>query len=128
MRMHTASLASGTLLQEGRGTNALLPTCSFSFLSPSPSYPLFCPPLSLSLHDVVFNGRPFCQVMWNGQLSLAVGDMADVIHPHPLTRGGAVIVMWQTQGPLKGSDMAMVGDGDVAWLVGISISDEHTLT
>ena len=62
--------------------------------------------------------------------------MADVVRPHPLMRGGVVVAMWQMWGPLKGSDMAMVGDsdvvtvgnGDVAWLVGISTGDEHALT
>ena len=59
---------------------------------------------------------------------MAVGDMADVIHPHLLMRGGVVIVIWQTQGPSKGSDVAIVGNSDMAWLVGIRVGNEHTLT
>ena len=33
--------------------------------------------------------------------------------------------MW---GLSKGSDVATVDDGDVVWLVGVSVSDEHALT
>ena len=39
---------------------------------------------------------------------MAVGDMADVIHPHPLTREGVVVAMWQIWGPSKGGDIVMV--------------------
>jgi len=49
-----------------------------------------------------------------------VGDVADVIRPYPLTRGGAVVAMWRVWGPSKG--------GDVAWLVIVGIGDEHALT
>ena len=39
--LHIALLASGMTVQEGGGTNALLPTHGFLFLSPSPSsFPL----------------------------------------------------------------------------------------
>ena len=108
--VHTVSLASETTLQEGGGTNALL-TRGFPFrlLPPSPSYSHFCLPRSLGLHDVAFTGRRFCCVMWHGRLLLAVGDvafdggperwllemgdMADVVPPHPSMRGGAVLVL-----------------------------------
>ena len=41
---HTASLASEMMLQEGGGTNALLPTCGFPLSSPSPSsFPFLLP-------------------------------------------------------------------------------------
>ena len=130
--MHIASLASGTLLQEGGAQTPSSPptVSSFSLFSPlpSPSYSLFCTLRSLSLHDVAFDGGRFFWVTWHGWLLLVVGDVADVVHPHPLMRGGAVVTMWQTWGLSKGSDMAMVGDGDVAWLVGVSLSDEHALT
>jgi hypothetical protein len=134
--VHTVSLASETTLQEGGGTNALL-TRGFPFrlLPPSPSYSRFCLPRSLGLHDVAFAGGRFCRVMWHGRLSLAVGDVAfdggperwllemgdvaDVVRPHPSTRGGAVLVMWRTRGPSKG--------GDVAGLVGFGVGDEHDL-
>ena len=59
--------------------------------------------------------------------SLAVGDMPDVVRPHPLMRGGAVVVVCQTWGPSKGGDVATVRDGDVAWLVGVGVGDEHAL-
>ena len=125
-RMHTALLVSGTSLQEGGGTNALLPTHDFPFLSPSPFYSLFCTLHSLGLYDMAFNSGHF-QVMWHRQLLLAVGDVADVICLHPSMRGGAVVMMWQMQGPSKGGDMATVGDSNVVWLVGISLGDEHAL-
>ena len=117
----------------------------FSLLPPlsSPSYSFFCPPRSLGLHDVVFNSGRFCHVTWHGRLSLVVGDVAfnggverrslavgdvpDVVRPHPLMRGGAVVAVCRTQGPSKGGDVAMVCDGDVAWLVGIGVGDEHAL-
>ena len=41
-------------------------------------------------------------------------DVADVVHPHPSMRGGAVVVTWQTRGVSMGGDMAVVGVGDVA--------------
>ena len=118
----------------------------FSLLPPlpSPSYSFFCPPRSLGLHDVAFNSRRFCCVTWHRRLllvvgdvafdggmkrrSLAVGDMPEVIRPHPSMRGGAVVAVCWTWGPSKGGDVAMVCDGDVVWLVGISVSDEHALT
>ena len=34
-------------------------------------------------------------------LSLAVEDVPDVTHPHPSTRGGAVVAVWWMQGPSK---------------------------
>jgi len=99
---------------------------SFPLLLPFPT-PI-SPPRSLSLHDVAFNGGHFCRVTWRGAVvvggdaafesgperSWAVGDVADVIRPHPSMRGGAV-------------DAGTVGDGDVAWLAGIGVGDEHTL-
>jgi hypothetical protein len=132
--MHTASLSSEMTLQEGGGTNALLPTRGFRFRllppPPSSSYSLFCPPRSLGLRDVAFDGGRFCRVTWHGRLSLAVGDVVfdggaerlllgvgdvpDVARPHPSTRGGAVVVMWRTRGPPRGGDVAMAGGGDVA--------------
>ena len=117
----------------------------FSLLPPlpSPSYSFFCPPRSLSLRDVAFNSRHFCCVTWHGWLLLAVGDMAfdggverrslavgdvpDVVCPHPSMRGGAVVVVCRTWGLSKGGDVVTVHDGDVAWLVGIGIGDEHAL-
>jgi len=51
--VHTISLASKTTLQEGGGTNALLPTCGFPFFS----FPLLLPlptPLPILLAPVVF--------------------------------------------------------------------------
>ena len=57
-----------------------------------------------------------------------MGDIADVVCPHPSMRRGVVVVMWQMWGSLKGGDMVMVGDSDMAWLVGISLGDEHALT
>jgi len=97
--MHAASLASGTMLQEGGGTNGLLPPAvsSFSLLTPlpSPSYSLCCPPRSLGLRDVAFDGGRFCRVTWHGRLRdvafdggaegllLVVGDMPGVARPHP---------------------------------------------
>ena len=59
--------------------------------------------------------------------SLVVGDVPDVIRPHPSMRGGAVVVVCRTRGLSKGGDVAMVRDGDVAWLVGVSVNDEHAL-
>ena len=118
---------------------------SFSLLPPlpSPSYSFFCPPRSLGLRDVAFNSGRFCHVMWHGQLSLVVGDVAfdsgverrslavgdvpDVICPHPSMRGGAVVAVCRMQGPSKGGDMATVCDGDMAWLVGVGVGDEHAL-
>jgi len=52
--------------------------------------------------------------------SSGMGDVADVIRPHPSMRRGVVVVMWWTRGPSKG--------GDVAWLVIVGIGDEHALT
>jgi hypothetical protein len=63
-----------------------------------------------------FSNRPV-NVVFNGgaeRLLLGVGDVPDVARPHPSTRGGAVVVMWQTQGPSRGGDVAMAGGGDVA--------------
>ena len=118
---------------------------SFSLLPPlpSPSYSFFCPPRSLSLRDVAFDSGRFCCVTWHGRLSLAVGDVAfdggverrslavgdmpDVVRPHPSMRGGAVVAVCRTRGPLKGGDMVMVRDGDMAWLVGVGVGDEHAL-
>ena len=48
-----------------------------------------------------------------------MGDVADVVCPHPSMRGGVVVAMWWTRGPSKG--------GDVAWLVIVGIGDEHAL-
>jgi len=45
-------------------------------LFPSPSYSHFCPPHSISLRDVAFDGRRFCWVTWHGWLSLVMGDVA----------------------------------------------------
>ena len=59
--------------------------------------------------------------------SLAVGDMPDVIRPHPSMRGGAVVAVCQTWGLSKEGDMVTVRDGDVVWLVGIGVGDEHAL-
>ena len=59
--------------------------------------------------------------------SLAVGDVPDVICPHPSMRGGAVVAVCRMQGPSKGGDMATVRDGDMAWLVGVGVGDEHAL-
>ena len=57
-------------LQEGGGTNALLPTRGFPFLlltpPPSSSYSHFYPPRSLSPRDVAFDGGRFCRVTWHG--------------------------------------------------------------
>ena len=140
------------------------PTVSpFSLLPPlsSPSYTFFCPPHSLGLCDVAFDSGRFCRVTWHGQLSLAVGDVAfdggverrslavgdmpDVVRPHPSMSRGAVVVVCRTRGPSKGGDVATVrdgdvatvrdgdvvmvrdGDGDVAWLVGVGVGDEHAL-
>jgi hypothetical protein len=71
--VHTVSLASEMTLQEGGGTNALLPTrsCPFRILPPPPSPSHFCPPCSLSLRDVAFDGVRFCWVTWHGRLSFA---------------------------------------------------------
>jgi len=67
---HTASLSSEMTLQEGGGTNALLPTRGFPFLlltpPPSSSYSHFYPPRSLSPRDVAFDGARFCRVTWHG--------------------------------------------------------------
>ena len=122
------------------------PTVSpFSLLPPlpSPSYSFFCPPRSLSLRDVAFDSGRFCRVTWHGQLLLAVGDMAfdggaerrslavgdvpDDVRPHPSMRGGAVVAVCRMRGLSKGGDVATVRDGDVAWLVGVGVGDEHAL-
>ena len=66
-------------------------------------------------------------MMWHRQLSLAVGDVVDVIHPHPSIRGGGVVAMWQMWGLSKDSDVVMVGNGDMVWSVGISVGDKHAL-
>jgi hypothetical protein len=45
------------------------PSSSVPFLwppPPSPSYSCFCPPCSLGLRDMAFNGRRFCRVMCTG--------------------------------------------------------------
>jgi hypothetical protein len=70
--------------------------------------------------DVAFDGG-------TERLSLAVDNVLDVTCPHPSMRGGAVVVVWWTRGPLKEGDMATVCDGDVAWLVGVSVGDEYAL-
>jgi len=107
---------------------------SFPLLLPFPT-PI-SPPCSLSLHDVAFDGGRFCQVMWHGAVvigsdmafesglerSWVVGDVVDVIRPHPSIRGGAADARTIGDG-----DVATVGDGDVAWLVGIGVGDEHAL-
>ena len=122
------------------------PTVSpFSLLPPlpSPSYSFFCPPRSLGLRDVAFDSRRFCCVTWHERLSLAVGDVAfdggterrslavgdvpDVVRPHPLMRGGAVVAVCWMWGPSKGGDVATVHDSDMAWFVGVSVGDEHAL-
>jgi len=61
--------------------------------------------------DVAFDSGP-------ERLS-GVGDVADVVRPHPLMRGGAVVAMWWTWGLSKG--------GDVAWLTIVGIGNEHAL-
>ena len=61
-------------------------------------------------------------------LLLAVGDVPDVAHPHPSMREGAVVVVWWMQGPSKAGDVAMVRNGDMAWLVGIGVGNGHALT
>ena len=76
--------------------------------------------LSLVVGDVAFDSGV-------ERRSLAVGDMLDVVRPHPSMRGGAVVAVCWTRGPSKGGDVAMVHDGDVAWLVGVGIGDEHAL-
>ena len=115
--VHTVSLASETMLQEGGGTNALPPTHSFHFCLPPPppsplpssSYSRFCPPCSLGLCDVAFDGGRFCRMTWHRwllfavgdvafdggmeRLSLVVGDVLDVICPHPSMRGGSSSVV-----------------------------------
>jgi len=40
-----------------------------------------------------------------------VGDVVDVVCPHPSIRGEVVVAMWWMWGPSKG--------GDVAWLLGV---------
>jgi hypothetical protein len=86
--MHAASLASGIMLQEGGGTNALLPTRGFPFLllppPPSLSYSHFYSPHSLGPRDVAFDGERFCRVTWHravgcDQLWLAVTWHAVVV-------------------------------------------------
>jgi len=52
---------------------------------------------------------------------LEVSDVADVVRPHPSTKGR------RTWGPSKGGDVATVGDGDVAWLAGVGVGDEHAI-
>ena len=78
--IHTASLASRTMLQEGGGTNALLPTRGFPFLVlpplPSPSYSRFYRPRSLRPCDVAFDGGHFCRVTWHGRLVVVRNDVA----------------------------------------------------
>ena len=78
--IHTASLASRTMLQEGGGTNALLPTRGFPFLVlpplPSPSYSRFYRPRSLRPCDVAFDGGRFCRVTWHGRLVVVRNDVA----------------------------------------------------
>ena len=41
-------------------------------------------------------------------------DVADVVHPHPSMRGGAVVVTWWMWGASMGGDVAVVGVSDVA--------------
>ena len=43
-----------------------------------------------------------------------MSDVADVVRPHPSTRGGA-------------AGAGTVGDGDVAWLAGVGVGDEHAI-
>ena len=66
----------------------------------------------MAVRDVAFDGGM-------ERLSLAVGDVPDVVRPHPSTRGGAVVAVWWTRGPSKA--------GDVAWLVGVGVSNGHAL-
>jgi len=68
-------------------------------------------PWHSTVDDVAFDGGP--------ESLSGVGDMADVVHPHPSMRGGAV-AMWQTWGPSKG--------GDMAWLVIVGVGNEHAFT
>ena len=74
----------------------------------------------MAVRDVAFDGG-------TERLSLAVGDVPDVVRPHPSTRGGAVVAVWWTRGPSKAGDVATVRDGDVAWLVGVGVSNGHAL-
>ena len=78
--IHTTSLASRTMLQEGGGTNALLPTCGFPFLilppRPSPFYSCFYPPRFLHPRNVAFDSGCFCQVTWHRRLVVVHGDVA----------------------------------------------------
>ena len=68
-------------------------------------------PWHSTVGDVVFDGGL--------ERLFGVGDMVDVIHPHPSTRGGVVVAMWWMWGLSKG--------GDMAWLASISIGNEHAL-
>ena len=76
--------------------------------------------LSLAVGDVAFDGG-------TERRSLAVGDVPDVVRPHPLMRGGAVVAVCRMWGPSKGGDVATVHNGDMAWFVGVSVGDEHAL-
>ena len=76
--------------------------------------------LSLAVGDMAFDSG-------TERLLLAVGDVLDVVRPHPSMRGGAVVAVWWTRGPSKAGDVVMVHDGDVAWLVGVSVSNGHAL-
>ena len=70
--------------------------------------------------DVAFDGG-------TERLSLAVGDVLDIVCLHPSTKGGAVVVVWWTRGPSKVGDVVMVRDGDVVWLVGVGVGNGHAL-
>ena len=103
--VHTTLLASKMMLQKGGGTNASsLPppgvSPSLSFPCPFPLLFLITPtypPQCLSHSDMAFDGCLW-SVMWPGEVIIGMGDvvwgfvkgsdMADVICPHPLTRGG----------------------------------------
>ena len=57
---------------------------------------------------------------WHGRLWLAVGDV-----PDNEGRGGSRGVT--DAETVETGDVATVRDGDVAWLVGVGVGDEHAL-
>ena len=106
--MHTTLLTSGTSLQEGGGTNTLLPTHSFPFLSPSPSsFPLLLPFLHSSLpwsswHDVRW---------W----ALFSGDMAQAVVIGSGWHGGCHLPTSLNKGRGSSNDVADVGTVEMWW-------------
>ena len=115
--MHTASLASQMWLEEGGGTNALLPTRGFPSSSNSLSSSNSYPPHSLGLCDRAFDdghGRGIRTVR---------GDVATVCDGEVATvRSDVAIVHGSDVAIVRGSDVAIVRGSDVAIVRGSDVA------